>query len=263
MWTSMERAYVRSVWTSRERYIIRVREQEETLKFLVSLAVLTSAVLVTGIVVGAQEYPHAFPRAGIEKIFENDRVIAWDATWPDGVEQPYHRHRYDMTGVFFRWGPLRVTRLDGTFTQNDEPFDIPWVFFQPKGVTHKEEGVGTPERHAVMIDMKDGAFETHDLSTDLPLAFPRPGVVKELERERVTVWDVVWQEGEEPGLHVHPKDTVVVFIAGGGIRTRDLQGATQMRFYEPEDVVFVPAGTMHVSAAETGSPRAMFYELEN
>ena len=66
MWTSMERAYVRSVWTSRERYIIRVREQEETMKFLVGLAVLTSVVLVTGIVVGAQEYPHAFPRAGTE-----------------------------------------------------------------------------------------------------------------------------------------------------------------------------------------------------
>ncbi len=72
----------------------------------------------------AQDYPHAFPRQGAEKILENDRVIVWDATWRTTCLN-YHRHRYDLTGVFLRWGPLRVTRLDGTFTASATPFEFP------------------------------------------------------------------------------------------------------------------------------------------
>ena len=93
--------------------------------------------------VWAQDYPHAYPRDGAEQLFENHRVIVWEVVGPDGVTQPYHRHRYDMTGVFLRFGPLRVTRPDGTFTDSDVPFEIPTVFLLRQGVTHKEEGIGT------------------------------------------------------------------------------------------------------------------------
>ena len=221
------------------------------------VAVLSS--LSTGIL--AQEYPHAFPRSGTEKVLENDRVIVWDATWPDGIEQPYHQHQYDMTGVFFRWGPLRVTRLDGTFTVSDEPFDIPWVFFQPKGVTHKEEGVGTPERHAIMIDMKEYVGTSDDALADYPPAFPRDGAEEELDSPRVRVWDTRWTD--EPVLHVHTRDTVGVFIDGGTIRSRAEGGSEQVNTYVPEDVVFIPAGTVHASLATEGDPRAMFYVLKD
>ena len=94
-----------------------------------------------------------------------------------------------MTGVFLEWGPLRVTRLDGTFTESQDPFEIPWVFFLNKGVTHKEEGIGPPTRHSIMIDMKE-----HDGSTaprtDISPAFPREGAEEELDSPRVMVWDV-------------------------------------------------------------------------
>jgi hypothetical protein len=33
------------------------------------------------ILVGAQTYPHAFPRKGVTKLFENERVTAWDVRW--------------------------------------------------------------------------------------------------------------------------------------------------------------------------------------
>lgn len=56
-------------------------------------------------------------------------MFIWEVVWPNGVEQPYHRHRYDMTGVFLGWGPLRVTRPDGGFPDSADPFDIPRVFF--------------------------------------------------------------------------------------------------------------------------------------
>ena len=219
------------------------------------------AWLSTGFVFG-QEYPHAFPRAGTTKLLENDRVIVWDATWPDGVPQPYHRHRYDMTGVFFRWGPLKVTRLDGSFTASTEPFDIPWVFFQAKGVTHKEEGIGAPERHALMIDMKEHSPRGGETRRDMPAAFPRGGADIELDSPRVTVWDTRWlPEADAP--HVHTRDTVVIFINGGTIRTRDLDGVEYVNTYTPEDLLFLPAGTAHVSTVVGASPRAMFYVLKD
>ena len=124
-----------------------------------------------------------------------------------------------MTGVFLEWGPLRVTRLDGTFTESQDPFEIPWVFFLNKGVTHKEEGIGPPTRHSIMIDMKE-----HDGSTaprtDISPAFPREGAEEELDSPRVMVWDVSWSEGQEVPIHVHPRDTVAVFLEGGTFRVR-------------------------------------------
>lgn len=46
----------------------------------------------------AQSHPRAFPRNGATKLFENERVMVRDATWPIGVEQPIHQHK----NVFLR-----------------------------------------------------------------------------------------------------------------------------------------------------------------
>ena len=210
-----------------------------------------------------EDYPHAFPRDGSSKIFENNRVIVWDATWLNDVAQPYHRHRYDLTGVFLRWGPLKVTRLDGTFSASQNPFEVPWVFFQPKGVTHKEEGIGPPERHAVMIDIKDYTGAPPEAIPDLPEAFPRAGTEEVLDRPRVTVWDVNSSTGWAAPLHVHPRDTVAVFLEGGTIRMRQTDGTEESISHAYKDLIFIPAGTTHSSSVTSGAPRAMFYELRN
>jgi hypothetical protein len=36
--------------------------------------------------------PPAFPRPGVKKILENERVIVWDCTWTPGVATPMHFH---------------------------------------------------------------------------------------------------------------------------------------------------------------------------
>ncbi len=133
----------------------------------------------------APDYPHAYPREGVTKQFENERVVIWEVVWPDGVPAEYHRHRYDMTGVFLRWGPLRVTRTDGTFTVSETPFEVPSTFLLRKGVTHKEEGIGQPERHSFMIDMKDYTPPPRAPRTDVPPAFPRDGATQKLDADRV------------------------------------------------------------------------------
>ena len=151
---------------------------------LAGTVALAAAVLAAGLVGTAPsaaagqpgqdeaDYPHAYPREGVTKRFENERVIVWEVLWLDGVAQPYHRHRYDMIGVFLRWGPLRVTRPDGTFTESETPFEVPSTFLLRRGVTHKEEGTGQPERHS---DLKDYAAPPRDRRTDVRPAFPRDG----------------------------------------------------------------------------------------
>ena len=183
-----------------------------------------------------EDYPHAYPREGVTKRYENERVIVWEVIWPDGVPAEYHRHRYDMTGVFLRWGPLRVTRPDGTFTVSETPFEVPSTFLLRKGVTHKEEGIGQPERHSIMIDMKDYAPPPREPRTDVPPAMPHEGATLVLDEERVRVWDVRLAEGQELPLHVHNSDTVAVILEGGTLRETDEDGIADTRIYAYRDV---------------------------
>src|SRR5579864_2379116 len=103
------------------------------------VTLLTACVLSSGFV-RAQSYAHAFPRKGASMLFENERVMVWDANWPIGVDQPIHQHKYDMAGVYLRYGQIKVTSLDGKATIA-QPFETPRPLYQAKGVTHKEEAV--------------------------------------------------------------------------------------------------------------------------
>ena len=209
------------------------------------------------------DYPHAYPREGVTKRFENERVIIWEVVWLDGVAQPYHRHRYDMTGVFLRWGPLRVTRPDGTFTVSETPFEVPSTFLLRRDVTHKEEGIGQPERHSIMIDLKDHTPPPRETRTDVPPAFPRDGANLVLDEDRVVVWDVQLTTGDEVPLHVHNADTVAVFLAGGTIRSIEEDGAAVDSTYTYKDVRYWPAGRVHREVVVDGAPRAYLFELKD
>ncbi len=209
-----------------------------------------------------QEYPHAFPRLGVEKLLENERVLVWEVVWPNGAPQPYHRHQYDMTGVFLRWGPLRVTRLDGTFTDSLEPFEIPTVFFLEKGVTHKEEGIGEPERHSIMIDLKEYTPTELEPRTDILPAFPLAGAEQVLDNPRVSVWSLDMQPGQTIPMHYHDRDVVWVCLEGGTLLYTDEDGREVRATWAYKDVRVLPRGQAHTIEVVSGTPRMMLYELE-
>jgi len=48
-----------------------------------------------------------------------------------------------MAGVYHRYGVITVTNPDGTATSGKR-FEVPRPYFQPKGITHREEAKGTP-----------------------------------------------------------------------------------------------------------------------
>ena len=67
-------------------------------------------------------YPLAFPRPGAKKVFENDRIVAWDYTWTPGVPTPTHFHDKDVVVVYLEEGVLASTTPDGQVVNNPHYF---------------------------------------------------------------------------------------------------------------------------------------------
>ncbi len=147
----------------------------------------------------ATEYPHAFPRKGVTQLIDNPRVTVWEVNWRHGDEQPVHRHLYDMAGVYLRFGTITVTDLEGKANTGAE-FPVPRPYFQVKGITHREEAraPGTPERLAIMVDLKDAVTDTMMVDDPEPSSYPREGARNVLENQRVRMWDYTYP-AERPG----------------------------------------------------------------
>ena len=217
-------------------------------------------------VVAEEELPHAYPRTGVRTLFENERVFAWDVTWLRGVEQPYHRHRYDMAAVYLRFGPIRVTALDGTENPQRPPFEIPRPFFQPAGVTHKEEMVRFPEdapqRWAIMFDLKDVLGRSEPVSRGTEPAFPRAGAELAIDNERVMEWVHGWPAENDDRMMTYQRDSVRVMSEPGILQYTLPSGTTMTEVLAVGDARFIPAGTVRAEKAVVGSPRAVTIELK-
>jgi hypothetical protein len=208
-----------------------------------------------------QPYPHAFPRQGTTKLFENDRVAVWKAIWPTGVQQPFHQHRYDMAAVYLRYGRIAVTTLDGKAV-NPPHYDVPWPYFQEKGRLHKEEATSGTEQLAVMIDLKDTRVGPWKAPKGLEPSFPRVGAKDVLDNPRVRMWDYTWQANKLVSQHVHDKDSIEVFFEGGALMTTMNGGKQDTATFRFADARFVPRGRIDSEVAVLGSPRAIIVELK-
>lgn len=232
----------------------------------VLLATCASLAVATAAAAEETEYPHAYPRTGVTKLFENERGIAWNVIWLYGVEQPYHKHRYDMAGVYLRWGPIRVTQLDGSYPPTSEPFEIPRPYFQRKDVLHKEEVLGfppdSPQRWAIMFDQKEVQSKPVMPKAGMPLAFPRTGAEMAIDNDRVTEWKHSWQIGAAVPTHLHDKDSVQVFYEPGTLRFTREDGSIEVMNFQVGDARFIPAGTIDAEEAVMGTPAAVTIELK-
>jgi hypothetical protein len=191
----------------------------------------------------AQDPPPAYPRPGATKVLENDRVIVWHIAWLQ-QEYPLHRHRYDHVGVYYSPGDRIITSPEG----EKRPISTPaWnLSFQPRGVTHVEQGASEEPLRAVFVQIKDEPKSSAGPSGGPP-AFPVDDPVQRLDNERTTVWE--YDSGSAAtvqALHRHMHDAVVVTF-------NDMN--------EP-DVRYVERGTAHDSDLPAGSSRAFVFEIK-
>ncbi len=235
------------------------------------LARLTTALtLLAGLLavaprLGAQvgDYPHAFPRKGVTQLFDNPRVTVWEVNWRHGDEQPVHRHLYDMAGVYLRFGIITVTALDGTANTGAE-FAVPRPYFQVKGITHREEAhaPGTPERLAIMVDLKDAATDMMMIDDPEPSSYPRDGARNVLENPRIRMWDYTYQAKRPAVKRVYRNDVVEVVVTGGTITVTGSTGTPETRVLVEKQARYIRRGTAQTEQGVSGSPRVMAIELK-
>jgi len=207
-----------------------------------------------------EELPHAFPREGVKQIFDNERVTLWDVTWIKGKPSPMHRHKYDRVGVYLVGSPIKVTMPDGT--SRESKVEEGFVLFQPKGVTHIEEGlVDENPRHAILIDLKDHKAPPIPNTSGLPSAFPREGAINRLENDRVAIWEYRWT-GQPSPMHFHDKDVVMVVMEGGEIESTTADGKSRATRVARGEASFTPGNRSHTEKLVSGAARAILVELK-
>jgi hypothetical protein len=231
----------------------------------------TAAAVLAGLAalaprIGAQadDYPHAFPRKGVTQLFDNTRVTVWEVNWLHGVAQPVHRHKYDMAGVYLRYGPITVTGLDGKANQGAE-FKVPRPYFQVKGITHREEAhgaPGTPERLAIMIDLKDAVTDMMMIDDPEPSSYPREGAAIVLENPRLRMWDYTYAPKGRAVTRVYRNDVVEVVVAGGTIAVTGRSGGPETRVLAEKQARYIPRGTVQMEQGVSGMPRVIAVELK-
>ena len=209
------------------------------------------ATFVSFVVLGGQNYPPPYPRAGTTALIDNARAQVWDVSWPKGKPSGLHRHLYDMTGLYYWPGDRIITAIDrSTRNISTKAGAIQW---QLKGITHIEEGTSEDPLRAVMIELK-GDGPSGKVEKTAGVAAFTGSAMPLLDNRRVTVWDYTAEShaGTESGRsltpsvrHGHPLDTFVVWTEGR-------QG----------HAVFLPAGTVHTGEPIGSATKATIFELK-
>ena len=223
-------------------------------------AAITLCLTCVAVLSAQPALPPPFPRVNATRLLDTDRITVWDIVWPRGQPTPMHRHVYDQVGTYYAKGGRLITTPDGVARANVT--EVGSLSTTRKGTTHIEEGNTDPPLRAVFIELK------HETASGLPdadvgsLPFPREGAKQILNDDRVTAWDYTWTSGPQ-GLRYRPaRETVIVWLGAGKLRTRHRGGATT--------VSDVDAGTMHHLARgsnETleivgGSPRVILFQFK-
>jgi hypothetical protein len=199
-----------------------------------SVAVAVLSILVTQ----PASLPPAYPRPGVTKILDNDRVQVWNIAWLKGEPSPLHRHVYDLVGVYYEPGDRMIISPEGAKRPvSTKAWDIA---FQRTGVTHIEEGTSDAPLRAVFVEMKQSGSYGTDAGSGAP-PFSGAGGIQKLDNDRVTVWE--FMQAPAATSHRHTHNAVVVAIDGRSPRA-----------------AWVKRGTVH--AAEGVSDASRFYVFE-
>ena len=212
------------------------------------------AVLLTVLAqAGSAVYPRPFPRPGITKVLETDKVVVWQGLL-GAVGRPtaMHRHDMDLVGVFLDPGQVRTTQVDGA-VRDGQPFQKGAAVFQPRGVIHVEEVLVDGTR-AVGIELKNRA------SGPSAERSPLDGGRAILENDRVAIREYTW-ESAPLTRDAGGRDVVLVVLQSGVVesRTRDSTDSKQLVF---GDVLHLPNQGTLTERAIGGRPRAIVVEVK-
>ena|SRR5439155_7760049 len=224
-------------------------------KWSVAIGVIACVGLI------ASRVPEALSVDGAKQIFDNARVTAWDVTWKSGPQGSVEPSRNDTVGVVLTAGAVKIIRQDGASTTPSRAIGDVW--FDRKGIGHREEAVGgAVAPRTIVVELKDMKVPPLANTSGYPNAFPRPGVKKVLENERIIAWDYTWTPGAPTPMHFHDKDVVVVYLEEGELAstTPDHQVVNNPHFFG--FTKFNARDRAHTETLVKGKARAIIVELK-
>jgi chemosensory pili system protein ChpE/L-lysine exporter family protein LysE/ArgO len=163
----------------------------------------------------------------------------------------------------------RVTVWDLRAADNEIPVPArPCVFIRLTPVvvaffpTCPAEGWNAGPAGAVVIELKDHPVPPLANPSRFPNAFPRPGVVKRLENDKILVWDYTWTTGVPTPMHFHDKDVVVVYLENGALKSTTPDGQSVVNELSPRLIRFNARDRIHTEELVRGKARAIITELK-
>jgi hypothetical protein len=159
----------------------------------------------------------------------------------------------------------RVTVFDAAGTLRPADLDFVVVPLARKGRAefhHKGDIPGRTGSRAIVIELKNSPSKTYPNNSGYPNAFPRPGVKKLFENERIIVWSYSWKLGEPTPMHFHDKDVVVVFEDDTTLKSTTLDGASVTNHYQAGEVRFNRGDRTHTELLVKDKGSAVMVELK-
>jgi hypothetical protein len=133
------------------------------------------------------------------------------------------------------------------------------AIYLPKGSRVDPSSLGG---RAIVIDLKDASVESLRNTSGYPNAFPRPGVKKLFENDRVIVWDYSWMPGVPTPMHFHDKDVVVTYVENGELKSTTPDGQSTTNQFTFGTVRFNARNRVHTEALMSAKARAIITELK-
>jgi hypothetical protein len=210
------------------------------------------AVMLSGASLSATAQPAS--------VIDNERVIVWDIILAKGTAGPVTPHDMDTVIMFLQGGRIRTVAGGGKASTATRNFGD--AVFVPRGTDARQTLLSDGSAHEIVVALKDYRVPPILNTTGLPAAFPRPGSVKALDNDRITVWHFSWTRGVPTPMHFHDKDVVVAYRYDGTLKSVTPDGASVVNPYKAGDIRFNKANRSHYEELTTDRQSAMIMELK-
>jgi hypothetical protein len=125
-----------------------------------------------------------------------------------------------------------------------------------------DDASGQNRPRSILIELKNHPVQPLRNASSYPLAFPRPGVKKMLENDRIIVWDYTWRSGVATPMHFHDKDVVVVYMENGALKSTTPDGESVVNEISFGLTKFNFRDRVHTETLVKGKARTMITELK-
>jgi hypothetical protein len=185
---------------------------------------------------------------------DNSRVTVRDVVLLPGAPALRLKHAHPYVTMFLEGGSLRVNGKAETRQAGDAVYRL--------AGSETDQAIFGRLR-LVVVDLN----ETQPLpplpnTTQYPLAFPRPGVKKVLENDRMIVWNYSWQPGKPTPMHFHDKDVVVIYRGDGTLDSVTPDGKHAVTPHHFGEIRFNKGNRSHYELLTRGAQSAIMMELK-